>query len=733
MYYAGVYLAVFSWNSLPEVLKSILPQNYSYLIENFNELPSYRTTENFIIPQFELDVFVDIDNEEKAHEWFMAFESKSKTTMPETKRSREIKRQQSSQLRNTNCTSTIHLQLERWRIELSHPLEVNIKFTHNHVIISAESLSFRRVNEKVRERFLELFKDGHSSASAMYTHEDELYLSAADEQELLLLLADRASNLDYDYIFNLFRQYRQDSLGDRNGSAMFRRLAEVVNDYNNSGKGQVILQEYDSRSGKAFILCVVTGLMSRVHEKILQSSEICYMDASASFEPLNTSITLLYTSYAVGALPLGLFITSDELEITLEKALNLLKSILPQHAFYGRGAQLGPKIFLTDDSSAERNALELCWPESIRLLCTFHVLQAFWRWLHNSKHYINKADREPIMQKMKEILYAPSDLEMHKYYCEFKQRFYGQYPQLHKHFELMWERRSIWALSFRSEFHIRGNNTNNYIERSFGIIKDIVFARTQAYNCVQVFQFITQNMERFYSLRLLNFAHRRPGYLRIAKRFLCSGWDTVNMDSIKKHSIENEFFVKSVNNSGHFYTVNSEIGTCTCRIGMTGAPCKHQGAISVKFHISMFNFIPSLTSNDRMIYAYIAIGYTAEDSSFYVSLHAEFISQDREGLQMETTMPNSNLTIEYSESNKNVKDDITIFINFLEEIKEDYSNGCAQLHTALNKFAEHYKTAKLKSIPRLVSFLYDINRELNPAVNIRSGSMIRVQVESVKR
>ncbi|CAB5385354.1 unnamed protein product [Rhizophagus irregularis] len=488
---------------------------------------------------------------------------------------------------------------------------------------------------------------------------------------------------------------------------MFRRLAEVVNDYNNSGKG--------------------------VHEKILQSSEICYMDASASFEPLNTSITLLYTSCAIGALPLGLFITSDELEITLEKALNLLKSILPQHAFYGRGAQLGSKIFLTDDSSAERNALELCWPESIRLLCTFHVLQAFWRWLHNSKHYINKADREPIMQKMKEILYAPSDLEMHKYYCEFKQRFYGQYPQLHKHFELMWERRSIWALSFRSELHIQGNNTNNYIERSFGIIKDIVFARTQAYNCVQVFQFITQNMERFYSLWLLNFAHRRPGYLRIAKRFLCPGWDTVNMDSIKKHSIENEFFVESVNNSGHFYTVNSEIGTCTCRIGMTGAPCKHQGAVSVKFHISMFNFIPSLTSNDHMIYAYIAIGYTAEDSSFYASLHAEFIPQDREGLQMETTTPNSNLTIEYSESNKNVEDDITTFINFLEEIKEDYSNGCAQLHTALNKFAERYKAAKLKSIPRLVSFLYDINRELDPAVNIRSGSMIRVQVESVKR
>ena len=81
--------------------------------------------------------------------------------------------------------------------------------------------------------------------------------------------------------------------------------------------------------------------------------------------------------------------------------------ILPPHAFYGRGPQKGPVVFLTDDSSAERNALELSYPRGVRLLCTFHVLQAFWRWLHNSKHDIKKEDRVPIMAKMKQILYAP--------------------------------------------------------------------------------------------------------------------------------------------------------------------------------------------------------------------------------------------------------------------------------------------------------------------------------------
>jgi hypothetical protein len=51
---------------------------------------------------------------------------------------------------------------------------------------------------------LELFKDGHSPASAMYAYEDALYLNAMDEQELIVLLADCATNPDYNYIAKLF-------------------------------------------------------------------------------------------------------------------------------------------------------------------------------------------------------------------------------------------------------------------------------------------------------------------------------------------------------------------------------------------------------------------------------------------------------------------------------------------------------------------------------------------------
>ncbi|CAG8753513.1 9471_t:CDS:2, partial [Funneliformis caledonium] len=173
---------------------------------------------------------------------------------------------------------------------------VNIRYMHNHMINSAKSLSFRHVNEEVREELLNLFKD----------------------------------------------EYRKVMLGSRNGESMFERLAEVVKNYNDSDQGKAILQAYDTRIGKAFIL--------------------------SSFELLNTSITLLYTSCTVGALPLGLFITSDELEVTLERAINMLKIILSSYAFYGCGPQTGPILFLTDDSSAERNALELCYPKGFCLL-----------------------------------------------------------------------------------------------------------------------------------------------------------------------------------------------------------------------------------------------------------------------------------------------------------------------------------------------------------------------------
>ncbi len=65
-------------------------------------------------------------------------------------------------------------------------------------------LSFQYVKDKVHEKYLELFKNGHSATLILYSYEDKLHLSIANDQKLIKLLADRASNQDYDYVTKLF-------------------------------------------------------------------------------------------------------------------------------------------------------------------------------------------------------------------------------------------------------------------------------------------------------------------------------------------------------------------------------------------------------------------------------------------------------------------------------------------------------------------------------------------------
>ncbi|CAG8542157.1 13869_t:CDS:10, partial [Cetraspora pellucida] len=87
---------------------------------------------------------------------------------------------------------------------------------------------------------------------------------------------------------------------------------------------------------------------------------------------------------------------------------------------------------------------------------------------------------------------------------------------------------------------------------------------------------------------------------------------------------------------------------------------------------------------------------------------------------------------EPSPNEENNNDDASSFMAFLEEVKEDYQNGDPQLCTTLNKFVIRYNAAKSKSISRLSSFLYDINRNIDPMARVKSGVPIRVQIESIK-
>ena len=51
-----------------------------------------------------------------------------------------------------------------------HPTSVTLSFTHNHPIRVADALKYRKVSEETKQKFVDLFKAGHSPVSALESH-----------------------------------------------------------------------------------------------------------------------------------------------------------------------------------------------------------------------------------------------------------------------------------------------------------------------------------------------------------------------------------------------------------------------------------------------------------------------------------------------------------------------------------------------------------------------------------
>ena len=112
-------------------------------------------------------------------------------------------------------------------------------------------------------------------------------------------------------------------------------------------------------------------------------------------------VFVLLTHSCVGGLPLGILIVTSESQRTVTAALNLYMEMTGDDAFFGRGRN-GSAIFMTDDSASESAALREVFPHSILLLCVFHVLQAFWRYLWDSKSGVPREERPVIFARQRQ-------------------------------------------------------------------------------------------------------------------------------------------------------------------------------------------------------------------------------------------------------------------------------------------------------------------------------------------
>ena len=143
-----------------------------------------------------------------------------------------------------------------------------------------------------------------------------------------------------------------------------------------------------------------------MHKLLPQAGDIVYVDATSNLDRQDSKLVKFMTCSPAGGLPLGFVITPSESEPVLKAAFKALKEVLPEEAFNKRGKDEGPVLFMTDDADAEINALRAVWPNAKLLLCTWHLLNAVWRWLWDRKHQVLKEDRPHLLKLFRVLLYA---------------------------------------------------------------------------------------------------------------------------------------------------------------------------------------------------------------------------------------------------------------------------------------------------------------------------------------
>ena len=770
-------------------IRQLLPEGYDY---RFLQI-QHKNADSF---SFTCEFKIKLKSEQEARKWVNEYNEKTKETMvyernrkgsgkhvvrklflrchhnqrqtgKHSKSTRLLKttfKEHSS--KHTHCPAQMNVTIisssgKCGKLSKDYLVLVNLKHDHNHPIHAADALRFRPIAEDTRKKYYDLFKLGRSPASAHLEYETTLMLKMDNPQ----VLADRNINPKVSDVYNIFNVWRKTNLGARNGKDVFEELERRVAIYNEDNKstgGKAVVKRFsksEDGSDQPLVLAICTPLMARVHEHVKQAGEIMFVDSSSSLDDFNNPMFTLSTSSAAGGLPLGVVITSGESLNIIFEAMTTLKQLFPKCSF---GGKMYPDNILTDDCSPEREGLNKTWPSAKLFLCVFHFLQSMWRWLWNSKNSIDKDDKQYLMECVRKLVYAENTDKLEELYQRFKEDAVTQkYENFKKHLESYWERRGEWAICFRDQTLLRGNNTNNYAESGIRILKDIVFKRVKAYNLVQLFEFMTVTFELYYERRLLAVAHNRMDRY-IALRFKGLGASKVNLSEIRESDSEGVYIVKSQSHHGVEYEVDTSRWHCTCTIAWTGKPtgepCKHQAAVAKKYNLSSINYIPYFSSEGRYAYAVLAVGVeNAGDKSFYGSLNDGNLSNDfssgyeekmdtHEDVDSYHDEGAANLDImvgllEENDKIKQLKDRVIQLRNdFISDVDSRIEQMDTQYLNGLCKFFTVYTDTIKKSepvnsaTPQLSSLLHSYFVKNQPASTCIAGTRrIKVQPTAIAR
>ena len=479
------------------------------------------------------------------------------------------------------------------------PTIITLRHTHNHLLTAASALQYRNPNKEAKETYIKMFKAGMTPGNAYHRFTEELQEIHGDDFHIIS--ADRAFNPDKPWVYNLYYKIFRNEYGEASGESMMTSLDTFINKYNDEQKG--IFIKSDIREDGNYIIVAVTPLMRRIMNNILEAGEILFCDATSYVDRFGTKTFQILTNSCCGGLPVAVLLTSSEDEHSFIRCLEIFKDFIEDNAFGGRGKQ-GAKVIMTDDDRVEQNGFSKVFPQMEQLLCTFHILQSCWRYLCSAKSGLLLNNRQDIFFNIKKLLYAETEKDYESIYLNLlSMELVKANNNLHRYLSRLNERKNKWALCFRKDKILRGQNTNNISEAAVRVLKDRILQRTKAYSVVQLLDFLISDMNNYYIRKIVSIANGRiPPYLSSKYTF-----DEEKLKHLKVTETSSLSFQVDNQKSGNSYIVDLQLDLCTCFVGRGGQICKHIQKVSLLCKKDI-RLCPPKTENEREKLLFIAMG-----------------------------------------------------------------------------------------------------------------------------
>jgi SWIM zinc finger len=444
------------------------------------------------------------------------------------------------------------------------------------------------------------------------------------------------------------------------------------------------------------------------------------------------STTFFFGASKVGAVPLGVCFHEHQNELEYENSFRLLKKALGPAGFQGKGH---PMSFRIDDSKAEFNALKSTWPQSVILLCIFHLLQSVWRWLWDSSNKILKEDRPNLMSQFRKVVYASNQIDFDELTKNLLESpLTKKYTKFEKYISNLLGRFKLWAMFERHGLLTRGHNTNNICESSIRIFKEVILSRCKSFNIIALIDFVVDILEKYYVARLCRFAHSRDlGKEILFRKFLFAAKDLI----VKKHT-ESQYLVSSSNDEQLFYKVDLVLETCDCPRGLDGRFCKHLIAVGDKYGLSLATS-DHISYHDRVSMAKIALGDSNLNLDFFRPMGDD--SPTRRPAELENFAPACDLSNSAGYVSPSLlpqsteKENSSPSVIADESIEKENIFDENLFHIELDKYLEHQihmiEILKLEPTKHALKKISEANRSLE-FISTANGVLDRISLETAK-